>query len=121
MIVCALILLSIWAYLCFFELDAFYPYRHLFTGRNPFSAEVAAYGPLARLMCYGISALTGFAFLILTPGRDIKFVTEMGTHSIDVYFWHWPFISLQITSRIFPACLPWAGTGKRRFYAWPLS
>ncbi len=90
MIVCALILLSIWAYLCFFELDAFYPYRHLFTGRNPFSAEVAAYGPLARLMCYGISALTGFAFLILTPGRDIKFVTEMGTHSIDVYFWHWP-------------------------------
>lgn len=81
--------LVLWVYLSFFQLDSVYIYRHLFTGRNPFSSDVAAYGPLVRLMCYFISVLTCFSLIILTPSKQMKWVTRMGARSVDVYFWHW--------------------------------
>lgn len=80
--------LMLWVYFSFFQLDKVYSYRYLFTGRNPFFDDVLAYGPFARLICYIISVLTGFSLIMLTPSKKIKWVTQMGTHSVDVYFWH---------------------------------
>ncbi len=93
-IVLSVVIFLVWAYLCFFELETFYTYRHLFTGKNPFSNEVLSYGPLARILCYIISALTCLALTVLTPNKNIKWFTKMGTRSLDVYFWHWPIFML---------------------------
>lgn len=90
----SLIAILAWAYVSFEHLDTFYVYRHLFTGRNPFSDEVIAYGPLARLMCYGISILTCAALIILTPAEKIAFVSDAGTRTINVLVWHWPVYML---------------------------
>lgn len=89
LIVIALAILFVWAYLCFNKLDDLYKYRHLLTGRNSFSKKVIEYGPLKRLMCYGISVLTSGALIFLVPSIKIPWFSKMGTRSLDVYFWHW--------------------------------
>ena len=94
-----IILLLIWFSLCFFKLDSFYIYRHLFTGRNPFSKDVISYGPLARFMCYVITFLTGFIVISLIPKKRIRIVSEFGKYTINVYFWHW--IIFMILDKIF--------------------
>ncbi|MCR5173696.1 MAG: acyltransferase family protein [Oscillospiraceae bacterium] len=90
----AIVILALWFCLCFFKLDDLYIYRHLFTGRNPFSQAVIEYGPLARLLCYFITFLTGLSFIIILPTRSIPAVTLFGRRSLSVYFWHWPVYQL---------------------------
>ena len=85
----AVLFLTGWFFLSFFRLDSFYIYRHLFTGRNPFSDAIISYGPLARLLCYLITLLTGTSVIVLIPQIKIPFFTSLGAHSENVYFWHW--------------------------------
>ncbi len=85
----ALITVTGWAAACFLLTDRLYKYRHLFTGRFPFSDAVVPYGPLARLGCYLLAALLGAALIVLAPARRIKGVTALGENSLNVYFWHW--------------------------------
>ncbi len=82
------LVLVLWVFCCFAKTDAVYNLRPLFTGRNPFSLSIEAYGPLARLLCYFITAVTSFSMIILVPSSHIPMVSRMGTHSLDVYFWH---------------------------------
>ena len=86
--------LTLWLYLCFFQLDHFYILRHLFTGRNPFANTVIKYGPLARLLCYFITFATGASLLVIIPKQRIPIVTTLGSRTLNVYFWHWPFYRL---------------------------
>ena len=80
----------LWGFLCFTRLDLFYRLRHLFTGRNPFNLELVPHGALARAFCYMISAVVSLALIILCPNKKIPVISKMGTHTLDVYFWHWP-------------------------------
>ncbi|MBQ6830302.1 MAG: acyltransferase family protein [Clostridia bacterium] len=89
-IVCSVAVMLIWAAVCAFSLNDVYVLRHLFTGRNPFSDNVRAFGPFARLLAYAVSGLTSFALVMITPARNVKWLTKMGSRSIDVYVWHWP-------------------------------
>ena len=86
---CAVLIIVSWFYLSFFKLDTVYIFRHLFTGRNPFSDDVIKYGPLARLLCYFITFITGASVIVLIPQKRIPFITALGAHTENVYFWHW--------------------------------
>ena len=74
----------------YFKINDIYIYRHLLTGRNPFSNDVVSYGPIARFICYIIAGMASFSLIVLTPQKQIKFITKFGQKSLDVYFWHWP-------------------------------
>ena len=92
LVTAAVFILLLWAYLCLGYREQFYIFRHLFTGSNPFSDKVVAYGPLARLFCYTVTLLTGASVLILTPWKRIPWFTLMGTRTLNVYFWHQIFV-----------------------------
>ena len=89
MITPALCIMLLWFYCCFFKTDVFYIYRHLFTGRNPFSSTVVSYGPLARLLCYGITVATCSSLLVLVPRGRIPFFSLLGRRTLNIYFWHY--------------------------------
>ncbi len=86
----SIIVLVLWIYVCFFQLEHIYYFRHLFTGRNPFSDQVVEYGFFARLLCYCISFLTGWSLLVIIPKYSISCITAFGRRTLNVYFWHWP-------------------------------
>lgn len=90
----ALLILLLWAILCFFFIDKIYFIRYLFTGRNAFYPAIMSYAPLYRLFCYFISFFTGLSILILVPTQKFGYISKMGNNSISVYFWHWNFYSL---------------------------
>jgi fucose 4-O-acetylase-like acetyltransferase len=85
----AILIICIVFFLCFFRLDDFYVYRHLLTGRNPFSDDIVAYGPIARFMCYLTTLLTSTSIFILVPKSRIPFFTSFGAYTLNVYYWHW--------------------------------
>lgn len=89
-IVCplAIALLLAWGYICFHRQSDVLKYLHLFKGKYAFTAKVIRFGPLARLGCYIVTALTGAAVILLCPHREVKGVTKMGSNTIHVYFWH---------------------------------
>ena len=89
-------ILLLWAYLCIGWKEHIYSLRFLFTGRSAFTKEVIGYGPLARLLCYGISLFTGAGVLLLTPGKTIPPVTRMGAKTLNVYYWHWIITPLML-------------------------
>lgn len=87
-LILGIVILIVWLLLCFFELNLFYRFRYLFTGRNPFFSQIMSYGPLARLITYIISYGVGFSIIMLMPYKKIRLLTGMGKNSINVYFWH---------------------------------
>ena len=92
--VSGVLVLLVWVWLCRYQLERMYTYRGLFTGRNPFWEEIYSAGCLHRLLCYGISALTGVALIVLIPHRKIPVVSEFGGRTLQVYFWHWLLIAV---------------------------
>lgn len=88
----AVAILITWAYLSFGELEMTYPYRRLFTGRNPFGNEFGAFGGLARLGCYAIAFIIGFSICIMISNKKKKFISVLGSKTLQIYFWHWPFL-----------------------------
>ena len=83
-------ILALWAACCFLLPDLTYQLRPFLTGRNPFEPEFAQSfaGLLTRLLCYLISGLLCFSFILLVPDRKIPVVTMTGQRSLGIYFWH---------------------------------
>ena len=90
-LILAIAILVVWLSLCFFELDLFYRFRYLFTGRNPFFPQIMSYGPATRLFSYIISYSMGFSLIMLVPSNKLGQLTTLGKNSINVYFWHMHF------------------------------
>ncbi len=86
----ALPVLGGWAAACYLKTEKLYFLRAFFTGRHPFSAAAAPYGPLLRLGCYLLAALLCAALIALVPTRPRKGITSLGENTLNVYFWHWP-------------------------------
>lgn len=91
LLILAIAILVVWLSLCFFELDLFYRFRYLFTGRNPFFPQIMSYGPATRLSSYIISYSMGFSLIMLVPSNKLGQLTTLGKNSINVYFWHMHF------------------------------
>ena len=95
--VCVMIILF---YACNYHVSELYKYRHLMTGRNPFSDSVVSYGFYARLGCYAVSSVVGLAVMILTPNGRIPYISSWGRYTLCVFFWHKFFYFL--LARFFP-------------------
>ena len=95
LILSAIAIVALWIYVCVSKVEAVYGFfRGLFVGRNPFYPSVVPYGPLARLLCYLVSFLTGFSIIILIPQKKIPLLTSLGAHTENVYFWHYGLYQL---------------------------
>ena len=94
LIILAAVFVLGWLYVCFFHCNLAYHLRHLFTGRNPFSEGIMAIGPLVRLFCYVVSFGMCSALVILVPNIKLGPITEWGSRTINVFFWHLPIYFL---------------------------
>lgn len=93
------LVISAFAMLCIFALGDVYGYRGLFTGRNPYAqVGIDQCGWINRLIAYVISVCVGFAFLSLTPKRELRLLTRMGQSTVQMYFWHVPILDLMLAS-----------------------
>lgn len=72
--------------------------RPLLTGINPFSAlgeDCAKYGFLLRIASYAAAALTGYAFIVLTPNRTpLGLAAKYGRRTLSIYALHYICIYL---------------------------
>ena len=70
--------------------------KHLFTGSNPFAVCLttaqAPFGALWRALCYLISGLLSLALLAVMPQQRLGFLSDFGSRTVQVYFWHLPFV-----------------------------
>ena len=88
-------LIVVWGLLCWKCLDPVYRLRGFFTGRNPFpDNELFYWGGLIRLLCYVITYLLCFAFIILIPEKKLPFVSACGARTVRIYFWSQPAINI---------------------------
>lgn len=89
----AAVIIVLWLVLCFTKLDSVYILRPLFTARNPFSTKeiFEKWGFLYRVLCYIISFLTSASIICLIPDINIPYISKMGSRTLQIYFWHWPF------------------------------
>ena len=89
---CGLLVIAAFIVVCLVWIDQIYPIRRFITGRNAFAGSLLAYGPLIRLGCYGLSAVIGFAFMLIVPQRGLGALTVFGQRTMQIYFWHRPVI-----------------------------
>lgn len=100
--IAGIVILGVWGAVCLFEIDEAYVLRGLFTGRNSFSVNelFKEYGFLYRLLCYGITFLTGGAVICMVPKKEIPIITRCGSKTLQIYFWHWILILIIIKTGI---------------------
>ena len=92
----AVLILAVWFFLSFFRVDEFYALRQFFTGRHAFPEGIRTVGPLIRLGSYAITFFTGASVMVLIPKRRLPVISTLGTHTLNVYFWHWTFIMVLV-------------------------
>ena len=68
----ALSVIILWIFLCFNYIDDLYILRHLFTGRNYFNDIIFEYGPLMRLLCYGICTKRAYPLYVAKHRQSIR-------------------------------------------------
>lgn len=84
----ALLIFVTWGILCITKVDTLYGLRYMFSGRQPFPDGIISFGPIVRLACYIISAILGISLILLTTSKKIKWISDFGKNTINVYFWH---------------------------------
>ena len=84
----ALLIFVTWVMLCITKVDTLYGLRYMFSGRQPFPDGIISFGPIVRLACYIISAVLGISLILLTTSKKIKWISDFGKNTINVYFWH---------------------------------
>lgn len=109
------LILLIWALICFYNTDKVAIIGHLFSGRNPFNDSLGIYGGLYRLLTYFITAVTGFALILCVPEKPLGILTKFGQRTLQIYFWHYPFITVAVKLGLAEIILSMAFVGK---YLW---
>lgn len=85
-------LLAVWFLVCIWKREALYGMRDMFMGMKIGEEELLEKQCLIRMGFYGITLVTGFACICLSPDRPIPLISNMGRHTIQVYFWHRPIL-----------------------------
>jgi len=83
-----------WAMACVFLLDYVYKLRPFFTGRNSFPEALGYGGGFVRLFCYLLAVVLGWAMICVSPKKKLPVMTECGKKTLQIYFWHRPFLYL---------------------------
>jgi hypothetical protein len=84
----ALLIFIAWGILCITKVNTLYGLRYMFSGRHPFPDGIITYGPIIRLACYIISIVLSISLIILISSKNIKWISNFGKNTINVYFWH---------------------------------
>ncbi|MDO4811216.1 MAG: acyltransferase family protein [Eubacteriales bacterium] len=87
----AAILLA-WAALCVFALDKVYLLRPLLTGMNAYQKVHLPFPILFRVLCYCISAILVFAWILVMPSKNTFGLTVLGQRTMQIYFLHRPLL-----------------------------
>ncbi len=74
----------------FFCTNVYSYLRPMFTGRNSFSVlgQYYNFGIFVRIACYLISAAFVISLISLIPRKRLTFVSDIGTKTLQIYFWH---------------------------------
>lgn len=89
------LIISLFFYWCFNDINYIYKYRMLFTGRNAYSlidSFVCSYKH--RLFTYFISFVVGSSIFCIVPSRKIKIISNLGKNTLQVYVLHQPIVFL---------------------------
>ena len=86
------IVVAVWAYLSFAQVELVYPLRSLFTGRHSYQhvekLTQMECSFVNRLVAMAIAGVLCFAFLGISVNAYIPFISKAGTQTLSVYFWH---------------------------------
>lgn len=90
----AAVILAGWLVLCLVRTDLVTALRPLFTGRNSYAvAEMfVKWGFLYRALCYAITLLISVSVICLMPDKRLPLITDFGSRTLQVYYWHYPVI-----------------------------
>lgn len=110
--VCGFVLLAVFLAVCLLMTDRLYFLRQLFTGRNPFRDSYRSFGPLIRLGCYALTTLIGLSFMMIVPQRGLGVITQFGTRTMQVYFWHRPVLYVMVYLHLNDSVLSLGAAGK---------
>lgn len=85
----SIVLILLLLYMSIAQLDLIYPLRALFTGRNCYEkVYITNCSMIHRLLTTIISAVFCMAFLGIMPRNKIPFISNIGTKTLQIYFWH---------------------------------
>ena len=83
-----------WFMISVILLDYVYKLRPFFTGRNSFPEALGYGGGFVRLFCYLLAVVLGWAMICVSPKNKLPVMTECGKNTLQIYFWHRPFLYL---------------------------
>ena len=83
-----------WGILCMTQTGHLIFLLALFTGKHSFASNeiFAFYGPIYRALCMAITIIAGFCLMCIFPNKKLPFITKAGSRTLQVFFWHYPFI-----------------------------
>lgn len=86
--------IAVWFIICLTQTDLVTGLRPLFTGRNSYAAAeiFTKWGFLFRALCYIITLFTSVSVICLIPNMRLPLITELGSRTLQVYYWHYPMI-----------------------------
>lgn len=93
------VLLLLWFLYCIVFEEQAYLLRRLFTGQNSYEEIPDEFGPaefIYRGLAYLISAVAILGFFTLVPRHSVPHMTELGSRTLSVYFWHLPVLDIVI-------------------------
>ena len=99
-IISAVILIG-YACVCIFAIHPFYNFRRLITCQNAYATLPYTYGAwmgLLRLAYYAVALAVMMSVFCLVPSRRIKHISEYGSRTLAVYFWHLPIMEILMHS-----------------------
>lgn len=83
-----------WGILCMTQTGHLSFLLTLFTGKHSFASNeiFAFYGPIYRALCMAITIIAGFCLMCIFPNKKLLFIAKAGSRTLQVFFWHYPFI-----------------------------
>ena len=93
---------------CYFGKWGMYSWRKWFTGRRSyeflqtFFSYAYENGWWIRIVVWLIALAITFAIIVIIPDKDLKFITTIGSRTLQVYFWHRPLCYLFRTWKVLP-------------------
>lgn len=83
-----------WGILCMTQTGHLSFLLTLFTGKHSFASNeiFAFYGPIYRALCMAITIIAGFCLMCIFPKKKLPFIAKAGSCTLQVFFWHYPFI-----------------------------
>lgn len=88
-------IITLWTVIVAVFGDGIWFMKYLFTGASPYAylpSGYAPYGGLLRALSYLIAGLLCLSLIAVMPAKRLGVLSDFGSKTIQVYFWHLPFV-----------------------------